>query len=386
MTRNPIRVLQIEDVEDDALLVRLELQRGGWHPNCTRVDTARAMRRALSSEVWDLVISDFDLPAFDAPSALSVLQEFGIDVPFIIVSGTITEEAAVAAMKAGAHDYVTKTNMRRLVPAVERELREAAIRRDRLRAEGERRRAEARFHTLVESLDGLAFTLSSGFHITGVFGRGLGPGALDRSMLVGKTPDEFFGGNPGAPGYDDCARAFAGEHVVREWTHEQPSGIRYWQLSMSPIVSDGVVDGLIGHIRDVTELKKMQAQLLLTDRLASIGALAASVAHEINNPLAALMANLEAVSQDLLGLSSGVGVVPAGLETVRQAKDGLADAREAGARIGQVVRDLRVVSRTSDERREPVAVERALESSIRLAWNEIRARARLSPGSAGPRL
>src|SRR5690349_25140717 len=112
----PLRVLQVEDVEDDARIVELELRRGGLYPACTRVDTAAALRVALRVQTGDVVLSDFLLPAFDAPSALHVLQEYDVDVPFIIVSATITEEAAVAAMRAGAHDWITKTNPPRPVP------------------------------------------------------------------------------------------------------------------------------------------------------------------------------------------------------------------------------------------------------------------------------
>jgi PAS domain S-box-containing protein len=130
----PLRLLLVEDSEDDARLVLRVLRRGGYEPMVERVDTAPAMRAALARGRWDLVLSDHTMPRLSSEKALAIAREAGTDVPFIIVSGSIGEEAAVAAMKAGAADYVTKDNLARLVPAIERELREADIRRERLRA------------------------------------------------------------------------------------------------------------------------------------------------------------------------------------------------------------------------------------------------------------
>jgi diguanylate cyclase (GGDEF)-like protein len=131
----PLQVLIVEDSEDDALLVMRVLTRGGYLPRHRRVYTADAMRRALAAARWDLVIADHNMPQFSSTAALEVLQESGFDIPFIIVSGSIGEDIAVEAMKAGAHDYVLKDNLARLVPAVERELREAHVRQERHQAE-----------------------------------------------------------------------------------------------------------------------------------------------------------------------------------------------------------------------------------------------------------
>ncbi len=130
----PLRVLLVEDSEDDALLLLRALQRGGYQPTWKRVDTAGALEAALQ-EPWDLVLSDYEMPRFDAIAALRLVQAHAGDLPFIIVSGAIGEDAAVAAMKAGAHDYLMKGNLARLVPAIERELREADVRRTRRLAE-----------------------------------------------------------------------------------------------------------------------------------------------------------------------------------------------------------------------------------------------------------
>lgn len=136
----PLRVLIVEDSEDDALLLVRELGRGGYAPVYERVETPEAMRAALEDGAWDLIISDYRLPRFDAPAALALARETGYQVPLVVVSGRIGEEEAVGAMKAGAHDYVMKDNLARLCATVERGLDEA--REHREAAEELRRRDE----------------------------------------------------------------------------------------------------------------------------------------------------------------------------------------------------------------------------------------------------
>ncbi len=137
----PLRVLIVEDVEDDALLMVLQLRRAGYATTFERVETPQAYEAALDGQVWDFVLSDWSLPHFSGLEALRRLRGRGSDLPFIIVSGTIDEAAAVAAMKAGANDYMSKGDVGRLTPAVERELRDAADRRLRRSAESEREQA-----------------------------------------------------------------------------------------------------------------------------------------------------------------------------------------------------------------------------------------------------
>ncbi|MEE8471219.1 MAG: ATP-binding protein [Dehalococcoidia bacterium] len=137
-----LRVLLVEDSEDDAIFVLRELRRGGYDPISERVDTPEAMNAALDQQEWSLIVSDYAMPRFSMPAALAMVKEKGLDVPFIIVSGAIGEEAAVAAMRAGAHDYVMKGNLARLIPVIERELREAEMRHEHKRMEEERQRME----------------------------------------------------------------------------------------------------------------------------------------------------------------------------------------------------------------------------------------------------
>ncbi len=147
---NLLRVLIAEDSEDDALLIVRELRRGGYRPSMRRVDSAEEMEEALRQQQWDLIITDHNMPSFDSGDALRLAREYDPNVPFILVSGSIGEEIAVDAMKAGAHDYVMKDNLTRLLPAIERELREAENRRAH-------EEAQARIHHLAyhDALTGL---------------------------------------------------------------------------------------------------------------------------------------------------------------------------------------------------------------------------------------
>lgn len=126
--RRPLRALIVEDSEVDAELLLHELSRRGFEVTFERVETAQSMQAALETRAWDIVLSDFSLPTFDAFRALEVLKASGLDIPFIVVSGTIGEETAADALVAGAGDFIVKGRLARLVPAIERELREAKIR------------------------------------------------------------------------------------------------------------------------------------------------------------------------------------------------------------------------------------------------------------------
>ncbi len=148
----PLRVLIVEDSVDDTELVLRQLRRAGYDPVSERVQTAEEMKTALEREAWDLVVSDYSMPQFDAPTALNLLNQSGHDVPFIVVSGSIGEDIAVAMMKTGAHDYILKQNLARFVPALQRELREAENRRQQRLAELARQRLEIERTELLERL------------------------------------------------------------------------------------------------------------------------------------------------------------------------------------------------------------------------------------------
>lgn len=131
----PLRILIVEDSESDTELLLRELRRGGYAPQYERVETEEALTAALLKQSWDLIISDNAMPRMNSMQALTITQQMGLDIPFIIVSGSIGEEVAVDAMRTGAHDYLMKDNIARLLPAINRELREAQMREEQRKAD-----------------------------------------------------------------------------------------------------------------------------------------------------------------------------------------------------------------------------------------------------------
>lgn len=175
-----LRVLLVEDSENDALLLVRMLRRGGYDPSWERVDTPATMEAALDGGSWDLIISDHSMPAFSSLAALGLLRRKGfVDLPFIIVSGRIGEDAAVSAMKAGAQDYLMKDNLARLNSAIERELKDAEVRR-------ERRKAEEKYRSIFENA-------VEGIFQTTVDGRFLTANPAMARMLGYESPEELLG-------------------------------------------------------------------------------------------------------------------------------------------------------------------------------------------------
>jgi len=147
--KKPINVLMVEDNEGDAELLKRLLKKGGYVAQCRRVETQAAFVGALDEQAWDLILCDYRLPGFSGIEALSIYNERELDIPFIFVSGTMGEEVAVDAMTRGAHDYVMKNNMARLMPAIDRELKEAKVRIERRQAVEALRASEAYYRTLT---------------------------------------------------------------------------------------------------------------------------------------------------------------------------------------------------------------------------------------------
>lgn len=275
----PLRVLIVEGSEDDAALLLRDLRRGGYAPAARRVETADTMKKALQEEKWDLVISIFDhaLPNFSAPAALAVLKETELDLPFIIVSGNIGEETAVAAMQAGAHDYVTKNSPARLLSTIERELKEAARHR-------ELRRAEKAWATINSSRDGIA--MADPNHILLYANRAF-------SEIFGiENINEYIGG-PVEKIQEAMSLKFARPEPYREFM------IRQWETDSERILELDHLDGrifllytgpvkdergdLIGrwiNLRDITREKAVDQMKSESVSLAS---------HDLRTPLTSLI-------------------------------------------------------------------------------------------------
>jgi two-component system cell cycle sensor histidine kinase/response regulator CckA len=184
-----LRVLLVEDLESDAALIVRQLTKAGREVDWERVETASEMRAALERRDWDVVIADYQLPAFDAPAALTTLKQTGLDLPFIVVSGQIGEETAVALMRTGAHDFVMKQNLTRLAPAVERELRDARVRRERLQASEQLRESQH----LVERILGATPAL---IHISDIVDRCNVYANRSVEDFLGYTADQIRGAGP----------------------------------------------------------------------------------------------------------------------------------------------------------------------------------------------
>lgn len=208
----PLQALIADDSEEDARLLLHELQKGGYDATIERVETPEGFREALLRGPWDIILCDYTFPRFSGNEALRIFRESGLDVPFIFVSGTIGEEAAVEAMKAGAHDYVIKHRLARLCPAVERELREAADRRAGREAEEAMRASENKYRHLFEALSDAAFVIEeeSG-RIIDTNARAEILLGRTRAEILGSNQTELFASQTGHAGFESL-RAAADEH------------------------------------------------------------------------------------------------------------------------------------------------------------------------------
>lgn len=318
----PLRLLLIEDSEVDAELLMAEIAAGGFNIRAQRVETAKGTLDALATSPWDLVISDYTLPQFNGLAAVEIVRAHDPDLPIIITSGNIGEDIAVEAMRAGAHDYLMKNNLSRLVPAIERELRESTLRREARQAQTRLEENEARFRAIVSNIPGMVFQLEAGirggFEFTYV--------SEGSRQLLGLSPFELW---------ESSARFFNGlldhdesglEQRIRVSSTRQRSfiwegriqcpadnAIKWIQARMSPqVVGRGNVvwDGIL---EDVTQRKAVELELLRSQR--QLSALSShlqkakeaermSIAREVHDDIGG---NLTAIKIDLLWLINHLG-------------------------------------------------------------------------------
>ncbi|CAN5925729.1 hypothetical protein BH11MYX4_BH11MYX4_43680 [soil metagenome] len=378
----PLRLLLVEDSDDDAELVLRELKRCGFEVSVCRVQTAEALRSALR-EPFDLVLCDYTMPTLDAPAALRLVRSSSADIPFIVVSGTVGEDAAVEVMRGGANDYLLKGNLARLGPAVTRELRDGRARADRRRAEVARQQAEASFRLMIESSPDLVVVLRAGRVVYA------NPKAVER---LGYADAAAIAGEPAAAIVleDDARAARASSETVppparpesdrptpveQRWKRRDGTVITV-EVVRGPVVFEGEPAKLL-MARDLTERNQIAAAMIEMDRMAAIGILAAGVGHEINNPLAYVLANLEFVTGELEML---IGELPDEAATrladrITDLSQALADTNHGAERVRAIVQDLRTFSRGDDDDLRSIDVRQILDSSLRMAAVTLRQRA-----------
>jgi PAS domain S-box-containing protein len=293
-------VLIIEDYEEDALLLARHLRRHGFTLDSRRIESAAQLAAALDEpQPWQLVLADYTLPEFGAREALAMIQAHGLDVPFIIVSGTIDEVSAVSAMRAGAHDYVLKGHLERLFPAIERELADAHRRKERLRTESELRVAQQRFSaTFNQAAVGMAHTSPTGSFVLANQRLAEMLGASESSLL-GLSLEDFVLPSGREEFRQEISSLLAGQSPGGrlEVTLIRSNGVTFpAQLTVSALRHDQLaVANVLWVVEDISARKAAEREtadlmnrLINSERLAAAGRMANTLAHEINNPLEAL--------------------------------------------------------------------------------------------------
>ncbi|HSF29690.1 MAG TPA: response regulator [Candidatus Tectomicrobia bacterium] len=356
----PLQALIVEDREDETLLLEGVLRRAGYDLTYERVDTAEAMSIALKRQPWDIVIADYTMPAFSGLAALALVQERGLDLPFVIVADSIGEDRAVAAMKAGAHDYILKPNLDRLIPTVERELRDAAIRRTQKRAQ-----EALQEHYLI--MQAVFEGTSDAIFVKDLRGRYVMINSAG-ARVFGKSPGEVIGKDDTALIAAELARQnmehdrqvlTSGETQIYEEVGAALGETRTYLTTKTPHRDhQGHIIGIIGIARDITERKQAEDQLqrqrqtlYQSEKLATMGQLLAGVAHELNNPLSVVMGQAALLQQSVRN---------------KRQMERAEKIVQAAERCARIVNNFLALARQRPPERHPVQVNTVVREAVEL--------------------
>lgn len=260
-----IRVLFVEDAEEDLLLALRELKKAGYAPDFSCVHCAGEMKAELARQEWDIVISDYRLPAFDATAALALLRESGFDLPFLIVSGKIGEDQAVAAMKAGATDYIKKDNLTRLAPAVQRALREAEEKQRRRAAENAILRGKVEWEAVFDAVSDLILVTDDQGVITRCNRMVIEYFHTDYTDIIGRCISDLFYGTESPE--DDIFLSYekGASSGIEDMSFPVLNG--WFTVSSSPVDRDGNDRlGMVHIVKDVTRRKRIEDEKRASDR------------------------------------------------------------------------------------------------------------------------
>jgi PAS domain S-box-containing protein len=293
----PLNVLVIEDSKVDAELILYNLKKSGYDIHAERIETASELTISIQNHKWDIILADYRLPSFDAPSALEICREAGLDIPFIVISGTIGEELAIALMKSGAHDYLMKDNLTRLAAVVERELQEAQVRRDHKMAEKCLKESEEMYRTLLNASPEGIVILDTHGNISDVSNMALLIlGYENKTEMMGKPFVQFIASEDKNI-IDDLLKetAIVGlaqnvEILLNKKDAKEFNG----EISITMIRdSEGKASRYMAIVRDISARITLEQQMIHTERMASLGEMATGIAHEINQPLNIITLSLE---------------------------------------------------------------------------------------------
>lgn len=291
-----LRVLIVDDSEDDFELLLRELRRGGYTPEALRVDTTQDMLKAIESP-WDVIISDYSMPHCSLFVALDIAQLHGLDVPFIIASGAIGEETAVRAMKAGAHDFIMKDKLARLVPVIERELREAEMRRERRISAHEVQYTRQYLASVFNSLSSILITATGQGVVTQWNAAAERYAGVPAEYAIGRDIMQVL---PWLAGFRQHISDVAGTRASHRFKTAQECsfGNVYFDVTLFPLDIDHSSDIVI-RMDDVTELELAEQHLRQAQKMEIVGMLAGGLAHDFNNVLCGITGSVSVLRSKL---------------------------------------------------------------------------------------